>query len=121
MHVLRDQPIHGGGVATAARFGIVAGGFRSALRTVRIVAGLAGKSIFALEKTTRLPEPVSGAADDLKLVVVTGTGGMVEGQQKCVQRLAWRKGKRPAIEPPDHSWNRRAGRLEVTLQAEIGP
>src|SRR5205085_6411291 len=35
------------------------------------------------------------------------------------QRLTGREGKRPAIEAPDQRRNRRAGRLQVTLHAEI--
>src|SRR5207245_7257281 len=44
---------------------------------------------------------------------------MVKSQDEGAKRLAGREGKRPAIEPPDQGGNRRAGRLQVTLHAEI--
>ena len=121
MHALGDQPIESSGVALAANFGIMADGFFSAQDPMRIMAGIAGQGVLALEKTAGFPKPVRGAADDLKLVVVLRSGRMIESQFESAQRLAGGEGKRPAIEPPDQRGNRRAGRLQVTLHAEIHP
>src|SRR5438093_494307 len=96
-------------------------GLLSARNPVRIVAGVACEGILALEKTMGFPKPVGGAADNLELVVVRRPGRMIESQQESAQRLAGGEGKRPAIEPPDQRGNRRAGRLQVTLHAEIHP
>ena len=120
MRPLGDQPIQSPGVALAANFRVMADGLPCAWSPMGIMTGIAGQRFLAGDETSGLPKPVGGAADDLKLVI-TGAGRMIERQHERAQRLASGEGERPAIEPPDQGWNRGAGRLQVTLHAEIHP
>ena len=119
MRGFRDQPIQGSGVALAANFGKMAGGFRAALNPMRIVAGVASQSALAFEKTSGFPKPICGTADDLELIVMLCSRCMVERQKEIGKRLAGNERKRRSIEPADQGRNCGAGRLQVTLHAEI--
>ena len=89
-----------GGVALPADGGIVRHRFGAARHAVRIVAGVAGQSAFALQEALRLPQPVDGA-HRFEFVVVTRPGRMIEGEHEGVERLARHEGKRAAVEAHD--------------------
>ena len=63
----------------AAHLRVMADGSVAAWNAMRVVAALAGQRSLAFAKTAGLAKPVSGTADDFKLVVVPGAGRMIEG------------------------------------------
>src|SRR5260370_5001408 len=119
MRALGEHCLQSGGVALAADIGVMVDCRLSARTPMRVMTGLAGQCILALEKATGSPEPVGGAADNLKLVPEPSAGRMIERQHEGSEGFDGREGERPAIKSPDQSGNRRTGRLKMTLHAEI--
>ena len=119
MRAFGDFAIERGLVALQADGGIGADGLRAARNGVRIVAGVAGERAFALAEAARHAQPVGGAADDFKLLVVPGAGGVVEGEHEILQRLAGAEGEGAAVEAADDCGKRGAGGLQVALHAQV--
>src|SRR5690348_12347463 len=104
----------------AADFRVMPDLLPSACSPMGVMTGIARERFFTGDETSGLPKPVGRAADDFKLVIMRAAR-MIKRQHEGAQRLTSGEGERPAIEPPDQRWNRGAGRLQVTLHAEIHP
>jgi hypothetical protein len=105
-------------MALAADCGIVIRCFLAAGHAVRIVTSLARQCAFAPDKTFGLTQPVYGT-HRLELIVVTGTGRVIEEECEVLDRLARRVGKRAPGESFDLGGNASAGSFKVALQANF--
>src|SRR6185312_2033232 len=92
---------------------------RAPWNVVRVMARLARELAFAFQKTLRLPQPVCGRADNLKLIVMPGSRRMIEAERKAFERLPRNKRKRAAIEAYERRRNPFARRFEMALQAHL--
>src|SRR5262249_43696182 len=114
-----DQRIDGRGMAPAARGSVISARLFALWRPMRVVARLTGHRLFAFEEAAGFSEAVSRAADDLELVGLGRSGRVIECQQKVGQRFAGGEGEWSAIESANECGNRGAGRLQMTLHADV--
>jgi len=114
-----NQGANDGFMTMTALSGIVARSFLSRGELAMwIMAGQAGQRPLALEKATRFPKSICNT-HELKFVIVSGVGRMIEVQDIVLQGLPWDIGKYAPIESSYQSWEGAARWLQVALHAEF--